>query len=294
MIPDFDGSYSLYISPVVRQLNALAPFKGKKIIGLGEATHGSAEFSRAKSRLIIYLVVYLHFNSVAIETSESTAMQLDEYVTGQRADIDSILENCGYWIIATREFRFLMRWLRGYNATHMTDPVHMYGYDLDPNDTRRSETLSIRDGLMAEFVLNLAKERKKIIVWSHNSHISNLHIPEYTTMGSILKEKLHQSYLSIGFYFCGGEFRAIHQQTGEIQVFPIHKASDIPCDEEEMVVDFSKQHNTKYRVFEIGASYNPEESDDNWYTVAPQELFDYTVVIKTTSPVTLLERLEID
>lgn len=100
----------------------LAPLRevlaGVRVVGLGEATHGSHELFRLKHRLIEFLVTQMDFRLVALEGSVDTTRVLDRYVqgVGTRENARAAIR-AGGWIHDTREFLALLDWLRAHNAT---------------------------------------------------------------------------------------------------------------------------------------------------------------------------------
>ncbi|MET0596130.1 MAG: erythromycin esterase family protein [Polyangiaceae bacterium] len=112
----------------------LAPLKkmigDAHIVGIGEATHGAAEFRLLWHRLIEFLVTELGFTTVAFEAGWSDALALDDYVTTGRGDPKKGLADLYYWNANTEEVLELLRWMRRYNQ----DPkhpkkLHFLGYD---------------------------------------------------------------------------------------------------------------------------------------------------------------------
>ncbi|MFE6102896.1 erythromycin esterase family protein [Streptomyces laurentii] len=90
---------------------------GVRVVGLGESTHGTAEFFRLKHRLVEYLVTAHGFRTFAMEASASAAPAVDAYVRGGGAAADgaAALAGLGFWIWRTREVLDLLDWLRAYN-----------------------------------------------------------------------------------------------------------------------------------------------------------------------------------
>src|SRR5262245_851007 len=53
-----------------------------RVVGLGEATHGTREFFQFKHRMVEFLVREMNFNVFAIETSYAGCLKVNDYVTG--------------------------------------------------------------------------------------------------------------------------------------------------------------------------------------------------------------------
>jgi erythromycin esterase len=56
--------------------------KGKRIVSMGEATHGTKQFAQLKCRFFKFLVENLHFNIIAIEADFGLTMAINDYVLG--------------------------------------------------------------------------------------------------------------------------------------------------------------------------------------------------------------------
>ncbi|MDK1473096.1 erythromycin esterase family protein [Streptomyces sp. 549] len=97
----------------------LAPFgaalSGVRIVGLGEATHGSREFFQLKHRIFEFLVVEAGFTTLALEASESAARAVDGYVQGGGGDPGELMGRLGFWTWHTEEMRALVTWMRAHN-----------------------------------------------------------------------------------------------------------------------------------------------------------------------------------
>lgn len=102
--------------------------RDRKIIGLGEATHGTHEFFTAKSELIKILILQGDFRILAIETGFD-AYKMNQYLSGDSNDLGMLMSSF-YLIYHTREFIDLLVWLRAYNLSVKEDKrVIIYGFD---------------------------------------------------------------------------------------------------------------------------------------------------------------------
>ncbi|AHH97333.1 hypothetical protein GCM10010174_72790 [Kutzneria viridogrisea] len=102
-----------------------------KVVGLGEATHGSHEFFTMKQRVFRYLVEERGFTTFALELSWSAGLRIDEYLqTGKgeaRAIAKETLANSPW---DREEFLSLIEWMRDYNRRHPGHTVHFIGDDV--------------------------------------------------------------------------------------------------------------------------------------------------------------------
>ncbi|RSN17606.1 erythromycin esterase [Streptomyces sp. WAC 05977] len=104
---------------------------GAKVVGLGEATHGSHEFFTMKERVFRYLVEERGFRAFALELSWSAGLEIDEYVQSGEGDVRELAKRTlagSPW--DREEFVSLIRWMREYNRAHPGRTVHFVGDDL--------------------------------------------------------------------------------------------------------------------------------------------------------------------
>ncbi len=100
-----------------------------RLIGLGEATHGTAELTTLRSTLTFELIRRAGVRLVMFEVDAIAATALDDYVTGANVDINKAVADLGFWITDTREFLQFLADVRAYNQA-TKDKVHVWGIDL--------------------------------------------------------------------------------------------------------------------------------------------------------------------
>ena len=108
------------------------------VVGLGEATHGTREFTLIKHRLIEFLVVEMGFRVFAIESSYAACEPINAYVLSGEGDLADVLS--GQWYIPwdTEEFTAMLRWLRAYNQrVPEAERVQFHGLDINRNERGR-------------------------------------------------------------------------------------------------------------------------------------------------------------
>ncbi|MEU3962409.1 erythromycin esterase family protein [Streptomyces buecherae] len=104
-----------------------------KIVGAGEATHGSGEFVTTKHRLFRYLVTRKGFNAFAFEIQWSAGVRLDRWVRNGAGDLATIMDEefqNGGRLWNTEEMADLFRWMRAWNLRHHDRPLRVVGNDL--------------------------------------------------------------------------------------------------------------------------------------------------------------------
>ncbi len=180
---------------------------GVRVVGLGEATHGSREFFTLKHRLVEYLVTQQQFTVFALEADQQRCRALDAYVTTGVGDAGQGLRELGYWTWHTCEVAALLTWLRAYNSTAPAGAaVRVVG--VDPSDPRRRGVAG-RDRAMADAVLGLAE--RKAVFWGHNGHVSARYVAgRLKAAGGYLRDELGAAYYALGLTFHHGSFQALH------------------------------------------------------------------------------------
>ena len=101
-----------------------------RVIGLGEASPGSAEFFRMKQRLLRDLVERHGVTVLAVDAGVVEARALERFVTTGAGDPADTLRRLGAWEFENGEMLALARWMRAYNAAagpHAT--LHFAGLD---------------------------------------------------------------------------------------------------------------------------------------------------------------------
>jgi erythromycin esterase len=101
-----------------------------RIVGLGEATHGTREFFQLKHRLLEWLVAERGFDIFAIEATMPEAYDLNEYVLTGRGDPQQALAGLYFWTWDTEEVLDLIRWMRHWNEDPKHHKVKFYGFDM--------------------------------------------------------------------------------------------------------------------------------------------------------------------
>ncbi len=100
-------------------LDDLQPLKAMigdaKVVALGEATHGTAEFFRMKHRLLEFLTTEMGFTVFAIEASMPEAFRLNEYVLRGEGDPKELLKGMYFWTWNTQEVLDMILWMRDHN-----------------------------------------------------------------------------------------------------------------------------------------------------------------------------------
>ncbi len=97
-------------------LRALDPlWASARIVGLGEATHGTGDFIRLRHRITRHLALNHGYGLVVLECGFAEAYGLDAFVQGGQGDPEALLNELDAWPFNTREFLEFLHWTRAYN-----------------------------------------------------------------------------------------------------------------------------------------------------------------------------------
>lgn|GEM_PF-4412717 len=129
-----DTVYSLQSSAgeLPASLNLLQPlFVSKEIVGLGEATHGTREFSHLKTKLLQFLITRCGYRALIMEGPFGSFLYINDYVNSADGNVDTLLRNTGYWMYYTSEISGLLNWIKKFNTDKSPeDKVRVFGMDM--------------------------------------------------------------------------------------------------------------------------------------------------------------------
>ena len=118
------------------ELTFLDPLADKSIIGLGEATHGTADFFNAKFRIFKYLVENHNFKILAIEADFGESLLINDAIQrGATDEIEDLMRTkMIFWTWRTEEVKNLLEWMSEYNKDKSDDDKLQYlGFDCQFN-----------------------------------------------------------------------------------------------------------------------------------------------------------------
>jgi erythromycin esterase len=111
----------------------LEPFRAMigdaRLVGLGEATHGTREFFQLKHRLIQYCISELGFSMIGFEAEYGTTLAVNDYVLFGKGNALDATTGMGFWTWDTEEVVALVEWVRAWNLSH-DSKVKFYGFDM--------------------------------------------------------------------------------------------------------------------------------------------------------------------
>ncbi|MCX8530933.1 erythromycin esterase family protein [Chryseobacterium luquanense] len=103
-------------------------FSNVKIIGLGEASHGSSEIFKIKDKLTRYILQRNHVGIFSIEASMPNSFLLNEYIINGNKTGKEYLMNIKSWIYQTDEILSMIEWMKQTNDKN-TQKIRFTGFD---------------------------------------------------------------------------------------------------------------------------------------------------------------------
>lgn len=109
--------------------------KAARVVGLGEATHGTREFFEMKHRVFKYLVEKHGLRAFAFECDYAESIFFDRYINGGPGEINELMTTrMHFWTWRTVEVRALLEWMRSYNiGKNDAEKTHYIGVDCQFN-----------------------------------------------------------------------------------------------------------------------------------------------------------------
>ncbi len=102
-----------------------------RIIGLGEATHGNAEFQQLKLDVFKLMVEKYSVRAFALEGDYGGCEAVNRYIHGGPGTAQEAAAAIGFPIYRTKEMAQLIDWMRNYNATAKEgEDLRFYGFDM--------------------------------------------------------------------------------------------------------------------------------------------------------------------
>ncbi|NVB84802.1 MAG: erythromycin esterase family protein [Kofleriaceae bacterium] len=108
----------------------------KRLVCIGEASHGTREFYDLRAALTRHLIVKHGFTAVVVEGDWPDCLRADRYVRGQGEDPSALhaldsFERFPRWMWRNEDVAMFLDWLRAYNADQATQRhAGFYGLDL--------------------------------------------------------------------------------------------------------------------------------------------------------------------
>ena len=107
-----------------------ALLKERKVVGMGEATHGTKEFFNMKAKMFKFLVTHCGYRIFTIEATYGGTLKVNDYVLYGKGDVLSAMKGMEFWTWDTEEVKDLIEWMKIYNeGKSENEKVKFYGFD---------------------------------------------------------------------------------------------------------------------------------------------------------------------
>ncbi|QTH44423.1 erythromycin esterase family protein [Cohnella sp. LGH] len=145
--------------PAIQPIDQIR-YPDKKIIALGEATHGNKEFTELKLQVFQQLVEQKQVRAFAIEGDMGGSAKVNAYIQGGAGTAEEAVSEIGFAIYRTQEMAELAKWMRSFNeGREPADRIRFYGYDMQRYDNNKEQLLSILNNSVPE----LGKEYASVL-----------------------------------------------------------------------------------------------------------------------------------
>src|SRR3954454_23212178 len=118
---DSSATFSATVDQVIKSLSGSV-----RLLGFGEAMHGSEDILKLRNRLFQRLVSAYGFTSIALESSFPRARMVNEFVAGLGPPSYEALQDTGFshGFGRSEANRQLVEWMREYNA-RTSNPIKL-------------------------------------------------------------------------------------------------------------------------------------------------------------------------
>ncbi|ABW18857.1 erythromycin esterase family protein [Alkaliphilus oremlandii] len=107
--------------------------KDKKIVAMGEATHGTKEFFEIKHRMFEFLVEEMGYRAFAIEAEFGEVQMVNEYILSGTGSAYDAVRALTYSVWHTEEVLQMVEWMYKYNMNPSNkEKIRFYGFDMKP------------------------------------------------------------------------------------------------------------------------------------------------------------------
>lgn len=162
--------------------------KDSRIVGLGEATHGTHEFMKGNMEVMKYLITNMDFKVIVFETQFGCTDLINRYITGEEVSLNDAMYKLGFLTLLNKNMLSFVEWLKTYNkARAEDDQVLLHGCDVQSSryviddlmeflEANNSLSLDLNNGLttLKEKLYKLPKKDLKSTVKQLNKAMKPL------------------------------------------------------------------------------------------------------------------------
>lgn len=103
--------------------------RSSTIVGLGESTHGTKEFTIYRSEIVKNLVQRHNYRIFILEAEFIICTKINKYILTGEGNIGKLLEEIKLWPWNNQDFLELVVWMKEFNSKHKNDPIQFFGMD---------------------------------------------------------------------------------------------------------------------------------------------------------------------
>ena len=119
------------IENYAKNINDIDIPNGTKVVALGEATHGNAEFQNMKLDVLKLLVEKNKVRAFALETDFGEGLMINDYIHNGVGNPKDIIKNLSFKIYHTENMENLIKWIKDYNSkVNDNEKISFYGFDM--------------------------------------------------------------------------------------------------------------------------------------------------------------------
>lgn len=145
--------------------NDLMPLKDmigdRRIVALGEGTHGTSEFFKMKHRIVRFLAEEMGFSVFAIEANMPEAREVNRYVLTGEGDPRKALSGLYFWTWDTSEVLAMVEWMKDYNLSGK-GRMEFYGFDMQFPDVAMAHVKEFVGKADPDFVESLEEHYGRV------------------------------------------------------------------------------------------------------------------------------------
>jgi erythromycin esterase len=146
--------------------------RGAKVVGIGEATHGSGTAIHVRGELTLLLVDRLGFDVVALEAPAERCELLARYVAGDNVDPRAALADTFYWCWQNEEMLAAITLLRDWNARQASSGsprrVRFTGMDVFPGGAARARVAEILSRYLPDVAARVTELADQLVSLSND------------------------------------------------------------------------------------------------------------------------------
>ena len=126
----FENSASGFTSSKDKQMALTEVLHKSKVVGLGDCSHGTSEFTLLKKDLLEHVIHQGYQTDLAIECHMAEAKILNDFVHGRNSlNKNMLLANISCWPYRSEEFYQFLAWIREHN-TKAEKKINIWGIDI--------------------------------------------------------------------------------------------------------------------------------------------------------------------